>query len=93
MVVHLAVAGDVFDGVFLCCPFSPRNILDEFWDCIGPVSENFPTYSCKQNKTNNKIKQATLKEISSQTDVILKKGMSLRQNNYVLVSLASYFFL
>ena len=20
--VHLAVAGDVFDGVFLCCPFS-----------------------------------------------------------------------
>ena len=22
MAVHLAVAGDVFDGVFLCCPFS-----------------------------------------------------------------------
>ena len=21
--VSLAVAGDVFDGVFLCCPFSP----------------------------------------------------------------------
>ena len=20
--VHLAVAGDVFDGVFLCCPFA-----------------------------------------------------------------------
>ena len=20
--VHLAVAGDIFDGVFLCCPFS-----------------------------------------------------------------------
>ena len=20
--VHLAVAGDVFDGVYLCCPFS-----------------------------------------------------------------------
>ena len=20
--VHLAVAGEVFDGVFLCCPFS-----------------------------------------------------------------------
>ena len=20
--VHLAVAGDVFDGVFMCCPFS-----------------------------------------------------------------------
>ena len=22
MAAHLAVAGDVFDGVFLCCPFS-----------------------------------------------------------------------
>ena len=22
--VHLAVAGDVFDGVFLCCPFSHK---------------------------------------------------------------------
>ena len=26
--VHLAVAGDVFDGVFLC----PRDVLDEIWD-------------------------------------------------------------
>ena len=26
-VVHLAVAGDVFDGVFLCCHFS----LEMFW--------------------------------------------------------------
>ena len=22
LLFHLAVAGDVFDGVFLCCPFS-----------------------------------------------------------------------
>ena len=47
MTVHLAVAGDVFDGVFLCCPFSPRDILDEIWDLIGSVSEGFPTYSFK----------------------------------------------
>ena len=30
--VRLAVAGDVYDGVFLCCPFSPRDGLDEIWD-------------------------------------------------------------
>ena len=34
--VHLAVAGDVFDGVFLCCPFSHE---------MSSVSEGFPTYS------------------------------------------------
>ena len=32
--VCLAVAGGVFDGVFLCCPFS-----DEIWDLIESVSE------------------------------------------------------
>ena len=42
--VHLAVVGDVFDGAFLCCLFYPRDILDEIWDLIGSVSENFPTY-------------------------------------------------
>ena len=45
VVVHLAVAGDVFDVVFLCCPFSPRDVLDEIWDLIESVSEDFPTYS------------------------------------------------
>ena len=34
----MAVAGDVFDGVFLCCPFFPRAILDEIWDLIESVS-------------------------------------------------------
>ena len=24
LAVHLAVAGDVFDGAFLCCPFSHK---------------------------------------------------------------------
>ena len=38
--VHLAVAGGVYDGVFLCCPF-----LDEIFDLIESVFEGFPTYS------------------------------------------------
>ena len=76
MAVHLVVAGHVFDGVFLCCPFSPRDVLDEIWDLIKSVSEDFPTYSCKyasevatEGKTNliiywllnnNKIRQKTI---------------------------------
>ena len=44
--VHLAVAGDVFEGVFLCCPFAARDVLGEIWDLIGTVLENFPTFSC-----------------------------------------------
>ena len=44
MAVHLAIAGDVFDSVFMCCPFSPRDVLDELWDLIEIVSEGFPTY-------------------------------------------------
>ena len=43
MAVHLAVAGDVFDRVFLCCPFFPRDVLDEIWDLIESVSEDFST--------------------------------------------------
>ena len=42
--VHLAVAGDVFDGVFLCCPFFPRDVLDSIWGLIESVSEGFTTY-------------------------------------------------
>ena len=38
--VHLAVACNVLDGVFLCCPF-----LDEIWDLIESVSEGFLFYS------------------------------------------------
>ena len=41
---HLAVPGDVFDGVFLCCPFFQCDVLDEIWDLIESVSEGFPTY-------------------------------------------------
>ena len=42
--VHLAVAGDVFYGIFLCSPFSPRDVLNEILDLIESVSEGFPTY-------------------------------------------------
>ena len=43
--VHLAVAGDVSDAVFLCCPCFPRDALDEVWDLIESVYEFFlPTY-------------------------------------------------
>ena len=40
-------AGDVhvFDGVFLCSPFFPRDVLDEISDLIESVSEGFLTYS------------------------------------------------
>ena len=31
--------------VFLCCPFSPQDVLGEIWDLIESVSEGFPTYS------------------------------------------------
>ena len=33
------MAGDVFDGVSLCCPFFPRSIFDDLLDLIESVSE------------------------------------------------------
>ena len=44
IVVHQAVAGDVYDGVSLCCFFFPQDVLDEILDLIESVSEGFPTY-------------------------------------------------
>ena len=44
MAVYLAVAGDVFDGVFFVLSLFPRDVLDEIWDLIESVSEGFPTY-------------------------------------------------
>ena len=44
--IHLALTGDVFDGVFLCRPFFPRDVLDEIWNLIESVSEGFPSYYC-----------------------------------------------
>ena len=39
----MAVACDVYDGVFLC--FFPRGVLDEILNLIESVSEGFPSYS------------------------------------------------
>ena len=39
--VHLAVACEVYDSVFLCCPFSPRDVLDEILNLIESISEGF----------------------------------------------------
>ena len=41
--MHLAVAGDVFDGFFVLS-FFPQGVLDEIWDFIESVSEGFPAY-------------------------------------------------
>ena len=38
--VHLAVPGDVYDGVFLS-----QDVLNEIWDLVESVSEGFPIYS------------------------------------------------
>ena len=43
--VHLAVAGGVFNGVFLLLSFVPLDVLDEIWDLTESVSEGFLTYS------------------------------------------------
>ena len=52
-VVNLAVTGDFINGVFLCCPLSPRDVLDENWDRIESVSEGFPTYYFKTAVRNS----------------------------------------
>ena len=44
MAVHLAVAGDVYNSVFLCCTFFPRDVLYEIRDSFESVSEGFSTY-------------------------------------------------
>ena len=46
--VCLAVAGGIYDDVFLCCHFSPRDVLDEILDLTESVSEGFPTYFCTE---------------------------------------------
>ena len=43
--VHLAVACDVYDGVFLCCPFSHAGVLDKILYLIESVSDGFSSYS------------------------------------------------
>ena len=43
--VHLAVACDVYDGVFFVLSFFPRGVLDEILNLIESVSEVFSSYS------------------------------------------------
>ena len=45
--MDLAVAGDIFDGVFFVLSFFPRDVLDEIWDLFEGVSDGFSTYSFK----------------------------------------------
>ena len=33
----------VYDGVFVCCPFSKRDVLDEILNLNESFSEGFPT--------------------------------------------------
>ena len=69
--VHLAVSGDVYDGLFVLSLF-PRDVLAEILDLIQSVSEGFPTYTLrestclctgisKQNNINKNINQKPLK--------------------------------
>ena len=39
--VHLAAACGVCGGVFLCCFFIPRDVLDEILNLVKSVSECF----------------------------------------------------
>ena len=46
--VYLAVACYVFDGSFVLS-LLPRDVLDEIWDLIKSVSDDFPTYFYQRN--------------------------------------------
>ena len=45
MLNHLVVAGDVFDGVFLCCPFSHEMSWMRSGTELSPFFEGFLTCS------------------------------------------------
>ena len=66
--VHLAVAGDVFVGVF-CAVLFPRDVLGETWDLIDSVSGGFPTY-----------KHGVIKVVPYAEAVKKYGGASLRHN-------------
>ena len=51
----MAVACDVYDGVFFVLPFFPRDVLDEILDLIESVSEGFPIYSCNCDMNPSEI--------------------------------------
>ena len=63
--VHLILACDVFDGVFFfCCPFSPRDDLDEISDLIESVSEEFLPDSVDKHKLSGALRSAVYSDLS-----------------------------
>ena len=48
--VHLAVACDVYDGVFFVLSFFPRGVLGEILNLIESVSEFFSSYCCNRKQ-------------------------------------------
>ena len=83
----LAVAGDVFDGVFLCCPLG---VMDEIWDLIESVSEGFLTYSReietlhffigKYNKPSSFLVMLKTQQIVVRNDYQLKEEHPCKDN-------------
>ena len=65
--VHLAVAGDVFDDVILCCPFFPRDGLDENWDLIDSVCKSFPIFPCISMLLRSSSYASSLKRLKTKT--------------------------
>ena len=62
--VHLAVACDVYDGVFLCVlSFFPGDNLDEILNLIESVSDGFPTYSCTLLIVGVMVDPSTIKSL------------------------------
>ena len=49
MAVHLAVACDVYDGVFLCCAFSHEVSCNKILNFIQFLRVFLPTLSCGPN--------------------------------------------
>ena len=41
MAVHLAVAGDVFEGSYFVLSCFPRDVLDEIWDWVKSIAGGF----------------------------------------------------
>ena len=50
--IEMTVACVVCGGVLFCAVLSPRDILDEIWDRVGSVHEDFPYLVLHESKTN-----------------------------------------
>ena len=63
---------------FLCCPFLPRDVLDEISDLIESVSEGFLTYVHTEVL---KLKQLELNSSEHKTNETATKVPSCKANN------------